>query len=77
MQKQIQNMVPLNEIIEKADSILSTQMRKLKQNAKQSKLNNLNNIIIDEMHCGGFRIICMDENISKDDIRMLCENIYN
>lgn len=47
----IQNMVPLNEIIEKADSILSTQMRKLKQNAKHSKLNNLNNIIIDEMLC--------------------------
>ena len=70
-------MVPLSEIIEKADSILWLKWEELKQNAKQSKLNNLNNIIIDEMHCGGFRIICMDENISKDDIRMLCKSIYN
>lgn len=61
---QNQCMVPINEIIVKDDSILSTQMRMLKQNAKKYKLNNLNNIIIDEIHCGGFRIICMDENIT-------------
>lgn len=68
-------MVPLREIIEKDDSILSNQMRKLKQNAKNSKLNNLEDIIIDEIHCGGFRIIFRNGAITNEDIEILCKNI--
>ena len=71
MSKQSQCMVPLSEIIKKDDSILSSQMRRLKRKAIKSKLNNLENIIIDEIDCGGFRIISKDKKISNDDIIML------
>lgn len=70
-------MVSLRELIEKDDSILSNQMRKLKQNAKNSKLNNLEDIIIDEIHCGGFRILYRKDNITIEDIEILCKNINN
>lgn len=53
-----QYMVLLSEIIKKDDKILSKQMRELKKQAlRDIKNNDFEDVMIDEMYNGGYRVI--------------------
>ena len=57
-----QYMVLLSEIIKKDDKILSKQKRELKKQAlRDIKNNDFEDVMIDEMYNGGYRVIHFKE----------------